>query len=108
MTDIEKLMSKILGELGFRFEYQYEMPPYIVDFYLPEFKIVIESDGSMWHSRMGDRKRDLALMKKYGVRLMHFLDYQIKTYPEGIKGSILKEIEITKYQSETKERLNGN
>jgi very-short-patch-repair endonuclease len=98
VTDIEKAMSKILDDLGFTYYEQYGMHPYIVDFYLPEFMIVVEADGKVWHSKRKDRKRDLKLMGEYKVRVLHFTDEEILIFPETTKGIILNEIMQTKYQ----------
>ena len=98
MTDIEELTSGILTDLGYRFYFQYELFPYIVDFYIPEFKIVVESDGNIWHNDMADRERDLVLMEKYKVRVMHYTDSQIKKYPKEVGKGIADEIERTTYK----------
>jgi len=97
-TDIEKIMIKILDNLGYRYYEQYELIPYIVDFYLPEFKIAIEADGKIWHSCMKDRERDIELMMRYKIRVLHFADETIKKLPITIAMSIQKEIDRTIYK----------
>jgi len=96
-TDIEIAMSEVLTRLGYRYYEQYELFPYIVDFYLPEFKIVIEADGDVWHAYQRDRKRDIDLMSRYKVRVLHFWDEAIKKRPECITKSIQAEIDMTSY-----------
>jgi very-short-patch-repair endonuclease len=96
-TDIEIAMAKMLTQLGYRYYEQYELPPYIVDFYIPEFAIVVEADGDVWHAYRRDRERDIALMKKYRVRVMHFNDETIKKRPESIIKVIQEEIDRTGY-----------
>jgi very-short-patch-repair endonuclease len=95
-TDIERATSIILDELGYRYHEQYELYPYIVDFYIPEFKIAIEADGDVWHAQRRDRKRDMELMMRYRVRIMHFWDYVIMNRPDSIKERIVEEINRTK------------
>ena len=98
MTNIEKEVSKILTKLGYKYYEQCEFYPYIVDFYLPEFKIAIEADGSVWHNKMRDRKRDMKLMAKHDVRVLHFIDETILKHPEQVEKAIIDEIEATVYR----------
>jgi len=99
-TDIEKIMGQILDNLGYRYYEQYELYPYIVDFYFPEFKIVVEADGDIWHSYKTDKDRDIDLIKRYGVRILHFSDGVIKKCSDNIVKVIQEEIEVTIYRKE--------
>lgn len=97
-TDIEKAMSKILTRLGYRYYEQFEFYSYIVDFYIPEFMIAIEADGKVWHSKIKDEKRDIELMKRHGVKVLHFVDDIILKHPEYVEASIVSEILATTYR----------
>jgi len=101
MTDLEKAMGKILGELGYRVLYQHELRPYIVDFFLPDFNIIVEADGEIWHSNMKDRERDLELKERYGTRVLHFLGSSILRSPERVGDSIREEAEGKSYLPES-------
>ena len=57
-TDQENLIARCLEEFGLRYEQQAYYHPYIVDFYVPELKMVIEADGVYGHLGKRDRKRD--------------------------------------------------
>ena len=57
-TDQENLIARCLDEFGLRYEQQAYYPPYIVDIYVPELKMVIEADGVYGHLGKRDRKRD--------------------------------------------------
>tara|TARA_R100001129_G_C5229659_1_gene222170 strand:- start:106 stop:411 length:306 start_codon:yes stop_codon:yes gene_type:complete len=57
-TDQENLIARCLDEFGLRYEQQAYYHPYIVDFYVPELKMVIEADGVYGHLGKRDRKRD--------------------------------------------------
>jgi len=98
VTDIEKAMSKILTKLGYKYYEQCEFDPYIVDFYLPEFKMAIEADGSVWHNKMRDRRRDMKLITVHGIRVLHFVDTTILKEPEKVEKAIKEEIEATVYR----------
>lgn len=57
-TGIEKKFRKALESRNVKFEKQYPILSYFVDFALPELKIAIEVDGEYWHQDKGrDRKR---------------------------------------------------
>lgn len=98
-TEIEILIEK---ELLFNYiKYLKQVPllnRYIVDFYLPEYNLVIECRGDYWHANPKfykakdimknnklaeelwekDRIRDETL-KKNGFKVCHFWEYEIKT-----------------------------
>ena len=57
-TDQENLIARCLDEFGLRYEQQAYYHPYLVDFYVPELKMVIEADGVYGHLGIRDRKRD--------------------------------------------------
>ena len=97
MTSLEKILSKILLELGYRYYEQYELHPYIVDFFIPEFNIALEADGDVWHACRRDRERDIELMKKYSIRVLHFGENSLIKYPNLVKQCIQDEINKTKY-----------
>ena len=62
-TKQERYLTAALEECGYSFIIQCDwFDPYIVDFYLPELRMVIEADGKMGHLRKADAKRDAALL----------------------------------------------
>jgi len=61
-TDQENLIAKCLDEFGLRYEQQAYYHPYILDFYIPEIKMVVEADGVYGHLSKRDRKRDKDLL----------------------------------------------
>lgn len=64
-TKAEKSIISKLTALGVTFEFQTIIHPYIVDFYLPYKKLVIEVDGKSHDERREyDRKRDWWIKKK--------------------------------------------
>src|SRR6266496_6502559 len=75
MTDAEKrLWSHIRCKqvLGVQFYRQKPIGPYIVDFYAPAAKLVIEVDGCQ-HLEDDHRKRDIdrdAVLRELGVRVV--------------------------------------
>ena len=44
-TKQENIIAECLDEFGMRYSQQTSFPPYIVDFYVSEIKMVVEADG---------------------------------------------------------------
>jgi very-short-patch-repair endonuclease len=82
MTEAEKLLwEKIRGKQlkGFQFYRQKTIGNYIVDFYCPKAKLVMELDGGQHYSSEGkakDRERD-GYMKGIGLRVLRFSDKEV-------------------------------
>lgn len=70
-TEQEKLVARCLSEFGFRYEQQYEIGKYTVDFYLPNEKWVVEADGIHGHFRKSDKKRDEDLHSLGAMNVVH-------------------------------------
>ena len=81
-TKQEDLIALALDDLGMRYDQQYVIRPYTLDFYLPEIKMCIEADGIYGHSRKRDVKRDLALLQtttiEHILRVRHSKYIEIK------------------------------
>ncbi len=73
--------------LGVRFYRQRPLGQYILDFYSPKAKLVIELDGSQHTDdpgqRQADRMRD-AWLKSQGLRVLRFDDRQALTETEAV------------------------
>src|SRR5690348_1979292 len=92
MTDAEQTLWFRLrgGRLdGLKFRRQHPVPPYIVDFYCTEAKLVVELDGSQ-HGAEVDVVRSASL-ERQGLQVLRFWDNQILTDVD----SVLREILLT-------------
>ena len=90
-TDQENLIADCLAKFGMRYDQQVYYHPYIVDFYIPEIKMVVEADGVYGHLSKRDRKRDEDLL------LLDDIEYIIhikETTLEKIKAKLW--LELTK------------
>ena len=82
MTDAElKLWSRLRGKqiCGVQFYRQKPIGPYIVDFYAPAAKLVVEADGSQHLTAPGlsnDAVRD-GYLRERGLHVLHFDDRQV-------------------------------
>lgn len=73
-----QLKERKLGKL--RFRRQYSIGRYVVDFYCPSLKLVIEIDGEVHSSveaQKYDRIRD-QFLKSLGLRIMHFRNQDVQ------------------------------
>lgn len=66
-TSQEQVIGKVLSDLGLRYEEQYAVGYYTVDFYIPEISLAIEADGLYGHFRKRDLIRDTYLMHQDDV-----------------------------------------
>ncbi|MDY4281219.1 MAG: endonuclease domain-containing protein [[Pasteurella] mairii] len=92
-TDAErKLWQRINRDqlLGFRFNRQKPLLNYIVDFYCPKAKLIIELDGSQHYEpdyQEKDRLRD-AELNSLGFTVMRFDNYSVMTNIDGVVEAI--------------------
>ena len=71
---------------------------YVVDFYCPKEKLIIELDGSQHYSEEGkekDKERDNEL-KGLGYRVKRYTNLEINTQFEAVCRDILKNIKSIK------------
>ncbi|MEK7165650.1 MAG: endonuclease domain-containing protein [Patescibacteria group bacterium] len=76
--------------LGFKFRRQYSIDRFIVDFYCPKAKLVIELDGSqhtLERHKLYDEKRSF-YFKGLGIRVIRFWDNEVFINTEGVLGTI--------------------
>jgi very-short-patch-repair endonuclease len=100
MTDAEThLWTKIRRKQlkGYQFYRQKPIGDYIVDFFCPRAKLVIEIDGS--HHLIGeaieyDRIRD-DYLSSLGLRVLRFTNTEVLMHIEGVVESIDKEIPLS-------------
>jgi len=87
-----KLRSKGLN--GCQFRRQYSIGSYIVDFYCPQIKLVIEVDGDS-HFVDGadsyDRNRQ-AIIESLGISFLRFTNRDVYERLEGVINTILERI----------------
>jgi len=75
-------------KFGFQFFRQKPIGNYIVDFYCPDLKLVIEIDGSSHNSKLEyDRFRD-ECMKISGLNVMRFADSDVRNNLDSVLRSI--------------------
>ena len=87
------LWSKLRNnQLGFKFKRQYSVGPYVLDFYCPIKKLVIEIDGSqhVLNKNYDIERSDYLLV--FGIKVIHFWNNEINTNIEGVILKIKNEL----------------
>jgi very-short-patch-repair endonuclease len=106
-TRAEELLWNVLrgSRLGLRFRRQFGVGPYIVDFYAPRARLVIEVDGSVHdldrvHALDVHRQRDIEAL---GLKFLRFTNHEIT----GNMEAVLLQIRLALNQNPllTKERV---
>jgi len=80
-TSIEIIVEQLLQALDIPYESQWAMGRYIVDFYIPSKRLVIECDGEYWHSKPEAQARDArkdAYLQQKGYTILRLPGEQIK------------------------------
>jgi very-short-patch-repair endonuclease len=97
MTDAERcLWARIRARQleGLQFYRQKIIGNYIVDFYCPNAKLVIEVDGGQHYSEEGlraDAIRD-EYLKSHGLKVLRFTDTDVLTNIDGVVESIIESL----------------
>jgi len=95
MTDSEQVLWSRLRRkqiLGIQFYRQKPIGPYIVDFYAPAAKLVIEADGSQ-HMEIEHREYDTvrdAFLKENGLLVLRFDNLQVLKETDSVVGEIFR------------------
>ncbi|MBS0455725.1 MAG: endonuclease domain-containing protein [Proteobacteria bacterium] len=93
LTDAEReLWFHLRGRRlqGLKFRRQHSIPPYFVDFFCEQAKLVVELDGSQ-HDEMTDAART-RFLEACGLRVLRFWDNEALTETEAVLEAILNAI----------------
>jgi very-short-patch-repair endonuclease len=97
MTDAEKRLWHFLRRdqiCGARFYRQRPIGHYIVDFYCPRAKIVVEVDGGQHYSDEGSRadvRRD-EFLRRQGLEVLRFDNGQVLTSAQAVAEEIARRV----------------
>ena len=105
----EDFISYLLEELGIRFKLRTKtiIPPYELDFYLPDYNLAIECNGLFWHSEFQgnyvgktsnyhiDKSNKCA---SKNINLMHLLETDVQNRKRVVISAIKRYIKCGKYQ----------
>ena len=94
-TDAEKLLWARLrgGQLdGVRFRRQAPMGSYVVDFFCPSARLIIELDGGQHAERTAPDARRTEWLEGQGYRVIRFWNNEVLGNIEGVLETIRREI----------------
>jgi very-short-patch-repair endonuclease len=74
--------------LGFRFLRQKPIGKYIVDFYCPNLKLVIEIDGDSHREKIESDQTRIKDLEALGLHVLRFLDRDVKQDMSNVQWSI--------------------
>ena len=77
-TSQENTIAKILDEFGLRYDTQHFFVQYVVDFWIPEIRMVIEADGVYGHLKKRDMQRDMKLMENSSIEYIFHIRAETK------------------------------
>jgi len=81
-TYLEKTYPKL------KFEFQFPISPYIVDFYIPALRLIIELDGSSHDNKeLYDQNRDKYL-EENNFNIIHARNHVAENHPENIMETV--------------------
>ena len=98
MTESEReLWSRLRGKqlLGVQFYRQKPIASFIVDFFAPKAKLVVELDGSQHaeeHNRRADKQRD-DYLASLGIRVLRFNSREVLNNTDSVVDFIYRAIE---------------
>jgi len=96
MTKAEIVMWNMLrsGEMEYKFRRQHSIGPYIVDFYCPSLKLVIEIDGDI-HVFDKNIKKDLVrqnYLENIGLRVVRYNNIEVLNNIESVFNDLFDKI----------------
>jgi very-short-patch-repair endonuclease len=87
------LWSKLrLSQLGFKFRRQHSIGGYVVDFYCPEKKLVIEVDGSQHVENQEYDNKRTEYFSILNIKVLRFWNNDINTNINGVIEKIIVEL----------------
>ena len=77
------------GRLGHKFRRQVPMGPYVVDFYCPAAKLIVELDGEVHGDRLVEDAERTAWLEARGYRVVRFAAVDVLANLEGVVEELL-------------------
>jgi very-short-patch-repair endonuclease len=97
-TGLERRAAEILEEHGIAYVPQKHFGRFRVDFYLPQFSIALEVDGTYWHTRSErqayDVNRDLEIANRFGVEVVRVEEISLVDALEGLIAKLTRQHSI--------------
>jgi very-short-patch-repair endonuclease len=105
LTPAEQKLWQVLNKRqlnGMKFRCQHPVGPFIVDFYCPEHRLVIELDGSIHDQQTEQDAARTAQLNQFGYRVIRFRNETVLTNLDQVLHQILEAITNIPHQSPQK------
>ena len=103
LTKAERLLWKQLrgSQLGQQFRRQHPIGPFIVDFYAPDLKLVLEIDGDSHAGHEAEEydARRTAFLRNQGCSVVRFTNRDVLNSIEGVMAAIHERLDKSGEQS---------
>ncbi|MDZ7393173.1 MAG: DUF559 domain-containing protein, partial [candidate division KSB1 bacterium] len=102
-TDAETKLWCMLRDrrlAGAKFRRQHPIPPYVVDFYCHEAKLVVEADGGQHDDQRRYDQERTRFLEQRGLRVLRFWNHEILTETEAVLQQIWNALTPTLSQGE--------
>lgn len=103
MTKAEIILwSKLKGkQLGYKFRRQHGIGNYVVDFYCPKLKLIIEIDGDVhaYNSQIIKDKERQNYLESLGLKVLRYANNDIKNNISGVLDDLIVKIELNSLSS---------
>jgi very-short-patch-repair endonuclease len=99
-TAIELTVKRFLDNIGLPYRSQFRLSRFTCDFAYPEIRLIIETDGTYWHSIPSGIRRDrnkARYCKKHGWTLLRFSEDTVNKTPELCLQQIREKLGIYLY-----------
>ena len=86
-TSAEKILWEYLRDrrlLGLKFRRQHPLGTYIVDFYCPAFRLVVEIDGEIHRYQEADDQARTDQLEQKGYKVIRFWNFEVEQNPETV------------------------
>ena len=101
-TGIERAVAALLDSLKITYMAQHPLGRFLCDFYIPSANLVLEADGSYWHSlptnQARDRRKNTFLLN-HGYRIIRLPENKINDDLDWCKQQILNALKPEPWQS---------
>jgi very-short-patch-repair endonuclease len=80
-TSIERLLIDELNSRNIKYEFQYQISSWVIDFAIPERRLAIEADGVYWHGLPNVQEKDARKdkdLRQRGWNIIHFTGDEIR------------------------------
>jgi very-short-patch-repair endonuclease len=94
-TDAEiRLWSRLRRKQldGFRFRRQQRIGPYIVDFFCPDAKLIVEVDGGQHNADEEKDEKRTRWLEARGYRVIRFWNNDVLSNTDGVVLTVLEEL----------------